>query len=443
MIVRRVAFLSYYFPPIGGAGAQRPARFVRYLRNFGWDPLVVTGPGSADDRWTPRDEALHAELPPDVEVRRVPGPEPTLSTGRAARAERLLGSTSPWAHWWIDGAVTAGAALEDVDLVYAWMSPFESAAAAAELARRHEVPWVADLGDPWALDEMMVYPTRWHRRRELRRMRSALASAAVVVMSTSEAVRRVRESIPELERTEVLTIPNGFDATDFERPVEPRREEAFRIVHTGYLHTELGLHQRRHALLKRALGGTAAGVDFLTRSHVYLIGAVAQVLERDPTAGSVLEVHLVGVASDADREAAAGSPFVRMPGYLSHDRTLELLRTADLLFLPMQKLPAGIRAGIVPGKTYEYLGSGRPILAAVPAGDARDLLEEAGGALICEPSDVDCLARALESQLKRFRSGAPALAPRPEVVARYEYRALASRLAEVFDQVVERALVPA
>jgi glycosyltransferase involved in cell wall biosynthesis len=323
------------------------------------------------------------------------------------------------------------------------MSPFESAAAAAELGRRLGTPWVADFGDPWALDEMMVYPTRWHRARELRMMRHALASAGSVVMSTPDAVRRVRESIHELDGTEVLAIPNGFDASDFEQPVEPRRDGAFRIVHTGYLHTELGVRQRHHALLKRALGGTVPGVDFLTRSHVFLLEAVAKVLESDPEAASVLEVHLAGVVSDSDRRAAAGSSLVRMPGYLSHDLTLELLRTADLLFLPMQDLPPGIRAGIVPGKAYEYLGSGRPILAAVPEGDARDLLTEAGSAFLCRPSDVDCMARAIGTQLERFRAGEATRAPLPEVIARYEYRALTARLARVFDRVVESNLVPA
>src|SRR5207237_9717898 len=143
------------------------------------------------------------------------------STGWPLRSERWLGRTSPWARWWIYGTVAVGTALDDVDLVYAWMSPFESARAAGELAQRLSRPWVADLGDPWALDEMMVYPSRWHRRRELRRMRRDLASAATVVMSTPEAVGRVRRSIPELAETEVLAIPSGFDAAAFSETVRP------------------------------------------------------------------------------------------------------------------------------------------------------------------------------------------------------------------------------
>ena len=111
------------------------------------------------------------------------------------------------------------------------------------------------------------------------------------------------------------------------------------------------------------------------------------------------------------------------------------MRTADLLFLPMQNLPKGARATIVPGKTYEYLASGRPILAAVPDGDARDILEASGNAAICRPDDVDAMVEALAGQLERFRSGAAVPAPREDVVARFEYRRLAAALADVFDEV--------
>src|SRR5207247_1352680 len=151
-------------------------------------------------------------------------------------------------------------------------------------------------------------------RRGLGRMRRELGSADAVVMSTPEAVRRVREAISELDDKLVLAIPNGFDAADFERPVEPRRDGVFRIVHTGYLHTELGYRQRRHPLLRRALGGTAPGVDFLTRSHVFLLQAVDRLLQADPSLASALEVHLAGVASTVDRDVASGSSVVKMPG---------------------------------------------------------------------------------------------------------------------------------
>ena len=86
----------------------------------------------------------------------------------------------------------------DRDLIYAWMQPYISAHSAARLSEETGLPWVADLGDPWALDEMMVYPTRLHRRRELRLMRRLLGTASAIVMSTAEAASQLVERIPEL-----------------------------------------------------------------------------------------------------------------------------------------------------------------------------------------------------------------------------------------------------
>ncbi len=74
------------------------------------------------------------------------------------------------------------------------------------------------------------------------------------------------------------------------------------------------------------------------------------------------------------------------------------MRSADLLFLPMHDLPAGRRAGLVPQKTYEYLAAGRPILAAVPDGDARDLLDASGVARLCRPADAAAMAAAVAAE---------------------------------------------
>ena len=239
--MKRVLLLAYYFPPIGGAGAQRPVKFVRHLPSLGYEPVVITGPGDSIGRWTPADETLTADIPAQTQVVRVPGPEPqgagTWSARWGSRAERWLGLPSAWSRWWISGAVEAGSQFGDADVVYSWMSPYDSAEAALRLSRSIGKPWVADLGDPWALDEMMVFPSGLHRLQELGRMRRLLASASAIIMSTPEAVLRVRETFPELASKPIVSIPNGFDANDFEEPVPVRDDGVFRIVHTGYLHT--------------------------------------------------------------------------------------------------------------------------------------------------------------------------------------------------------------
>jgi hypothetical protein len=102
----------------------------------------------------------------------------------------------------------------------------------------------------------------------------------------------------------------------------------------------------------------------------------------------------------------------------------------------MQELPCGLRAGLVPGKTYEYMASGVPILAAVPDGDARDMLLSVGTATVCRPAAVDCLAAALGERIDAWRQGAPRPQPDPAVLARFERRRLTSELAALVEEVV-------
>lgn len=428
-----VLFVSYHFPPIGGSGAQRPARMVRFLPEFGVFPVVVTAPGANGERWTPRDETLSSDIPPDTPIWRVP-PEPPSSTGWRQRAERWLRIKDAWSRSWLEAAVDTGiraASEHDIDLIYVWMQPYQSAAVGQRLSEALGKPWVADLGDPWALDEMMIYPTAIHRRLERREMRRRLATASAIVMSTNEAARLVRAELPELADTDVVAIPNGWDSRDFDVRALHRDDELLRIVHTGYLHTDLGLRQRRTSAIRAVLGGDIRGVNILARSHVYLLRALERLRTSRPEVADSVELHFAGVLSDADQAVLAGWPRVVCHGYVDHRTSISLMRSADFVFLPMHELPAGRAASVVPGKTYEYAASGAPILAAVPEGDARDLLRAAKTAVVCDPTDVDAIAAAIVERYEALRRGDPAPTLDGAPLAALEYRELARRLSEV------------
>jgi glycosyltransferase involved in cell wall biosynthesis len=267
-------------------------------------------------------------------------------------------------------------------------------------------------------------------------MRNTLADASAAILNTHEAAKRVRHEFPDLDGNRILAVPSGFNASDFADPVPPRKDRTFRIVHTGSLHTELGMRDRRRGWLRRRLGGMpVAGVDILTRSHVFLLEAVDRLTRRDPSLSSQLEVHFVGPMTDADQVVADASPASRCHGFFSHADTLRMIRSANLLFLPMQDLPRGVRAGLVPTKTYEYAASGRPILAAVPEGDAKDLLLELGTATVVDPGDTVGMEKAIEAETGRWRQLQSPPAPNSALLARFEYREIARQVAEVLDGV--------
>ena len=374
--MRSVLILSYYFPPVGGAGAQRPAAFVRYLPRSGYQPIVVTGPGPAHSRWTPQDESLLAKLPDGTagatSARSGPvrhGLRPRAS-GSISRASDGLGSV-------VDRRsdhVRRGSWKRDRPRVCLDV-PVQLGGRGKPNRGKLRLPWIADLGDPWALDEMMVYPTRAHRRLAIRQMRDGLQSAAAIVMSTQEAVFRVREAFPEFD--------DKHDRRDSEwvRLGRFRRRRAGPVTQTssGIVHTRVfpyGAWGCASEMLRPCGGSsveTVPGVDFLTRSHYFLLEAV----DRLPAGGS-----LAGAAPrDPSRRCAFGGRPRAGCGVTRH--AVARIRLATRRHwscsaqpisssLPMQDLRAGVRATIVPGKTYEYLATGRPILAAVPDGDARD-----------------------------------------------------------------------
>jgi glycosyltransferase involved in cell wall biosynthesis len=436
--MRTVLFHTYHFPPIGGSGAQRPLKMVRTLERLGYRSIVVTGGGATADRWAPEDLTLAAEIPQGAEVHRLPSDaEPEPSAGARRVAERWLGLTDRWADWWRSASYELGRSVGlRADLIYVWMQPYASAETGARLSRSLRRPWVADLGDPWALDEMMIFASALHRRRALREMRRVLGTASAVVMSTPEAVTRLLHEFPELGSRPVTSIPNGFDPGDFERPPETRTDRRFRIVHTGYLHTELGLQHRRRRRMRSILRASPSGLDILTRSHVYLIEALDVLSRRRPDLVGVVELHLAGVLNDTDRGVAERCMAAKLRGYLTHAESIALMQSADLLFLPMQDLPRGSRATIVPGKTYEYLASRSPILAAVPDGDARDILERIGNATLVRPDDVEGMADAILGAIELWQAGATPRTPDPRLVAQFEYESLARELADVFDVVL-------
>jgi len=422
--VKSVLVLAYYFPPLGGAGVQRTVKLLKHLAPHGYEAAVVTGPDSLRLDWAPPDESLAPEIPPRTLVRRVPGPQPAVGKGTRAKVERWLARPSHFARWWVEGTVAEALTIAgSFDVVYASMSPFETAEAADRIARVAGIPWVADLRDPWALDEWNVYPSALHRHLDVRRMRKALSGASAVVLNTPEAERATRLRFPELAgRTE--TVPNGWDGDDFMGPAPTRHDGVFRIVYVGYVH-DRPEGTRWSAALRRLLGGETPALVRRARSHVYLLEASRRVRAEG---GRAIEIHLAGPAAPV----VTDSVLVRHHGYLPHRDAITLLRSADLLFLPMHDLAPGVRARTVPGKTYEYLASRRPILAALPDGDARDLLSGLPDVWLCRPRDVDCISTAIRAALHEPRVGNEI----PEAAYAYERKRLAARLVEVLDRVI-------
>jgi hypothetical protein len=443
---RSVLYLAYFFPPRGGAAVQRSLKFAKYLPQFGWRPLVVANGGAIEDKTLKvQDPTMLKELPEEAVVRYTaltPAENRRYQQSQSKLRQRLEVTDSMG--WWVEPAIRLGmemAAEHKPQAIVVTMSPFSSARAGMELKRRLGLPLVFDLRDPWALDETRIYPTRWHAWRDKVAMGRAMEAGDRIVMNTPQSAEGVRQTFKQAAE-KVVAITNGYDAADFGNAPQPAPRDVLRIVHTGMFHTELvrywdDLLAGRGMMNKLKHGPRP--INLWTRTPRYLLEAMELLIRRGDIAAEKLELVLVGEVSKEDRalvEKSAVASSVKMLGYTNHTQSVGWLESADVLFLPLHTPLDGGPALIVPGKAYEYLGSGRPILAMCPPGDMRDFVTQSHSGIVTGGADVLGAAEALLKFYNAKREGRVVVDQDRAAVERFERRELTRRLAGVLDEVI-------
>ena len=412
--------VAYFYPPLAGGGVHRALSFTRHLPEHGWDCTVVcAGPR---DYWV-SDPSLEARIPPGTEVIRVSGGSALAAWlgVRGGDRGRRSGADYAWlrrlSDWWLlpdsyvgwsaraTRAALTRARAGGIDAVLTSSPPDSVHLAGLRLARATGLPWVADFRDPWMGLWFREPPTRWHRARQAAFERRVLEGSDLVLTASATHAERVGERSGAQPRA-LQHLPNGFEPWSGDAAPNP---DQFVLVFSGTLS--------------------------LMPDVELLLDALHEMLAATPEARRRLRVRLVGPYDSGyeDRSIALGlKGIVEFTGPRSHAETRALQHAADLLLLWK---PRGAPT-MVPGKLYEYLDSGRPILALLPAEDeAARLVERAGGARL-EPGDRGALARALESRYRAWRTEGRIPDARPEWIEDWTRARLAARLAERLDQTV-------
>lgn len=426
MSPRRLLVVCYFYPPLGGGGVHRVLGFTRHLPQHGWTCTVVCA--GEEDYWV-KDASLAAQVPAATEVIRVSGGS-ALATllrfgrrgaegRRSGRAFAGLRSLSDW--WllpdsyagWSRRAATAAArriAGGGVDAVLTSSPPDSAHLAGLALRRRFALPWVADFRDPWIGLRFRDPPTTWHRARQAAMERRVLEGADLVLAaSRTHADDLARDARPALRRLEHL--PNGFEpAGDGDVAVVPD-DAHFTLAFTGTMS--------------------------LMPDTEILLEALHDLLARRPEARRRLRAKLAGPFESgyADRALALGlTGIVEFTGPCPHAATRALQRRADLLLLWKPRGP-GYRT-MVPGKLYEYLDAGRPVLALLEPGDeAAELVRRAGGEVL-PPGRREPLADAIERHYLAWKDGARPQPAQPDWLAAHTRARLAGQLATLLDGMV-------
>lgn len=437
--MNRVLIVAYFFPPDGGAGTQRAAKFCKYLPQFGWRPYVLTRRADVDRiSWNPSDNSLLDQTVSDLPIYRV-----------APSAEKTWSETLPhidMARDWLEPACAAAQEIvgrEKIDAILITMSPFDLCFLGQQLRKTTGVPVIYDLRDPWALDGVRVYGTKARWRRDFDAMLQTLGPADGVVANTPESSKALLAAMPGLKAERVATIPNGYDAEDFAGIRTPApSSDALNLVHTGtFLCDSLYAYRGLVGLAKRLRHYRAEPLDPSGRTPLHLLRAIKLLTDKGDPAGRNTRLISIGNLDEFTRRCVEDSGMahqVDLVGYAPHSESVARVQSADALFLHLHGLPPGRRSLIVPGKTYEYLASGRPILACLPQGDARELVERSRRGYCANPCDPSDIAKALSRLYADHKSSTASQITDNTWLSAYERRQLTGRLAEFLNSIIAR-----
>lgn len=417
--------MTYYFPPSGGAGVQRPLKWVKYLPAAGVVPVVLT---VREGAYPHLDRGMAADVPAGVEVVRTAAPDPfgayarltgrsrgdavASRTGRVGDSPALAERVARWVRanvfvpdarvGWVPFAIRAARRLHaanPVDAVLTTGPPHSAHLVGRALKRRLGLPWLADFRDPWTEIHYLDALGRnaWAQNRDAALEASVLREANAVLTVSDPLRDSLRALAPGAC---VETIRNGFDPDDFAAPAPSARTDRFDMAYVGTLY------------------------DVPTA----LLDAVAAVRADEPR----LHLRVVGSVPDGFAEAVAtrglaGAVTVEPP--VPHEAAIAVMRTARLLVLTIEAW--SYARAVVPGKTYEYLASGRPVLGlGPPDGEAAAILRETGAGVLLAPDDTAGVESTLRRHVAAWASGVPAQGAAPRTLRPFSRAVQAGALAD-------------
>jgi glycosyltransferase involved in cell wall biosynthesis len=430
--MKKILIITYYWPPSGGSGVQRWLKFVKYLPSLGWEPHVFT---PENPSFAVRDPSLERDVPPEAEVTRFPiwepydifyrisglfgikkAPTPTaLSPGRDPS---MFQNISAWIRgnlfvpdprrFWVRPSVKFLSEYlreNNIHTIITTGPPHSLHLIGLALkARFPKVQWLADFRDPWSewglWDSLKVSaPVRaLHRKLE----RRVLAAADEIITITPFYVRRFEQ----LSHRRVTLLTNGFDEEDFEA-IRYVKSDGFVIRHIGIVNEKCDPRPFMIALQQEMAEHAAFAADV----KVEFIGEVHRDFWKFVSSVEVLN---------------RATTFC---GNIPHRDLIALYGSSALLLLILTGYKDG--EGFLPGKLFEYLATGLPVLGVGPVtGDAATVLRDTGAGRMIDDANQEEIRRILRETYAQWKAGdtAPVRAAGSN---RYSRREITRHLADI------------
>ncbi len=421
---RRVLLIAYNFPPVGGAGVQRPAKWAKYLRRCGWDVTVLT---TENPSVPVRDESLLADLPDDVRIVRARTWEPdyrvkqslvgaeaerpsllrrmkSAAKGLARRCIKLALQPDPQVLW-NPNALWAGAAVlreQPHDAILVTAPAYSSFFVGAALKRQFGLPLILDYRDEWDLSGKYLENAQrdWFSRTVQDRMqRRLLRQADAVVATTKASTTNLANKLAALRHpVPAVCIYNGFDAEDF--------GERLMVEGRGLMVSEDAdrrsvrpstLNPQPSTSFRLAYTGTLWNLTDIEP----LVKAIELLSASQPELARKLELVCVGRKTPEQQQVLdrvrATTARLEAVDYCEHSQVLNRLNSADGVCLLLSDVPGAER--VVPAKLFEYLAIRKQMLTIAPHGETADIANRFFPQGHFVPSDHSGIAAWLEQRL--------------------------------------------
>ena len=428
--MKKVLIITYYWIPSGGAGVQRWVKFAKYLRDFGWEPVIYT---PENPEYPSVDHSFEKDIPADVEVIKTPIWEPyniyrQLTGKKGQRINAGFISENKKSGWkdklsiWLRGNLLipdprrfwirpSVKFLEKylvengIDTIITTGPPHSMHRIGLGLKEKFPtLRWIADFRDPWTnIDfykdlNLTVWADAVHHRME----REVIQGADAVLVVSNGMAEEFLQMCPK----SLKVITNGYDESDVEQ-VEVTLDEKFTISHIGTLNAARNPRTVWKALSQLCADNKAFEADL----QIQLVGKVDF---------SVLEdIRVLGLDANLTKI-----------DYLPHADAIARQQSSQLLLLLINNTANA--KGILTGKFFEYLASGRPILGVGPVdGDAAAVLKQTSAGVMVDFDDVEAAKLAIWEYYEQYRAGA--LQVDASSVEQFSRRNLTKELAGLLD----------
>ncbi|WP_294296767.1 glycosyl transferase family 1 [uncultured Chryseobacterium sp.] len=431
---KKILIITYYWPPAGGPGVQRWLKFAKYLPENGWTPVIYT---PENPSYPLLDESLMKDIPEGLEMVKIKIWEPYQLAEKLNKSNKKfkagqfdVGQNQSWKSrlsiwvrgnffipdarvFWVKPSVKF---LEQylqenkIDVVVSSGPPHSLHLIGLALKEKFpDLKWIADFRDPWT--EISYYKhlklTKSSDKKH-RQLESAVFRNADITLATSYTdAENFRKN-----GANAICITNGFDEADSQSQSQKQISDE---------------HQQRKFTF------SYIGVLEQLRNPENLWKALDELVKTNPDFAESFTLKFAGRVDDKilnSIEQSALKDHIANLGYLSHDKAIEEMRASDILLIT--NFPNPSSKGIIPGKIFEYLATGKQIISFGPdEADVAKILEETQAGKHFSYQDTETITDFILEKFELWKKNQ--LIENTQNIEQFSRRNLTKKLAEILN----------